>query len=79
MVSGKNSNHDTLGFRRMPALPGAQPFGQVFEAAQGPRGLGQLALARPAGGHGVVVGTGNVLHKVANIVEGQSRGGICHL
>ena len=79
MVSGKNRNDDTLRFRRMLGLPGAQPFTQAFKPSEGAGRLGQLAFARATCSDGIKVGTGNFLYQFAYIVEGQSRGCICHL
>ncbi len=47
MIAGENHDFDALYLGRMAALPGGQPFGDVFQPAEGAAGFGQLRLALP--------------------------------
>jgi adenosylcobinamide-GDP ribazoletransferase len=79
VIAGEDCHHDARHPRRVMSLPGAQPFSQLFQPPQRTRRLGQLRLARPAGGNRIGVSLRQILEQVADIVKGQARSGICHL
>ena len=72
VIAGKHSRQRALDQGRVPALPGGQPFGDSFQAAQGTGWLGQLAFARAG-----LFGSGQVwpwqaFKQVADVIEGKA-------
>jgi hypothetical protein len=73
VVAGENRDQRRLDMRARRALPGREPFHDLFEPPQRARRLGQLRLARLDGGERRRVGLGHRGDEGADIVEWARR------
>ncbi len=78
MIARKHRDHGPLDAGRIVSLPAAKPFGDMLKPAERSQRLGQAAVAGPALFHGLLIGAWNIFQEIADIVERQSGGGVCH-
>ena len=74
MVAGEHRHPRMIDRRRMPALPGRQPAGDLLQPGEGAGRLGQLPLALGRPGRGLLVGPGKVRQDAAKL--GETGGGL---
>jgi hypothetical protein len=73
MVAGEDRDQRAVDRGRAPALPGGEPFGDLLEAAEGARRLGEHRVAGANLRHRIGIRAGHGAEERADVVEGQRR------
>ena len=74
VIAREHGDQRPIDMRPRRSLPGRHPFGDLLEAAERARGLGQLPLALARRRPRRLVGFGHFFQKIADVVE-RARGG----
>ena len=78
VVAGEHAEQGPLGARGMPALPGTEPFTDLFKAAQRTRRLGQCGFPFTGFRSGCFVRGGKYPYQGAYIIEACGGLYLCH-